>query len=107
MIVEKQLRRSGGGLYSSGVTASSGSEVNCTGAGVVGSRVAGGSNIGRFNKSSVSEPSSSRLKCFKCGEPGHQQSECKKVEKRTIFAYENQEEMESLFLIRSMQTKSI
>ncbi|GJX18063.1 reverse transcriptase domain-containing protein [Tanacetum coccineum] len=29
---------------------------------------------------------SSRLKCFNCGEPGHRQSECKKADKRHLFA---------------------
>ncbi|GKG53333.1 putative reverse transcriptase domain-containing protein, partial [Tanacetum coccineum] len=28
----------------------------------------------------------SGLKCFKCGEPGHRQSECKTARKRNLFA---------------------
>nr|GEV08087.1 hypothetical protein [Tanacetum cinerariifolium] len=43
---------------------------------------AGGSNTGPVPKAT----SSSGLKCFNCGEPGHRQSECKKVGKRHLLA---------------------
>ncbi|GKC40495.1 putative reverse transcriptase domain-containing protein, partial [Tanacetum coccineum] len=43
---------------------------------------AGGSNIGPISRAS----GSSGLKCFNCGEPGHRQSECKKADKRHLFA---------------------
>ncbi|GJY75253.1 putative nucleotidyltransferase, ribonuclease H, partial [Tanacetum coccineum] len=43
---------------------------------------AGGGNTGPVSRAS----SSSRLKCFNCGEPGHRQSECKKAGKRHLFA---------------------
>ncbi|GJX82564.1 putative reverse transcriptase domain-containing protein, partial [Tanacetum coccineum] len=41
----------------------------------------GGGNTGPVYKG----VGSSGLKCFNCGEPGHRQSECKKVGKRHLF----------------------
>nr|GEX71966.1 hypothetical protein [Tanacetum cinerariifolium] len=43
---------------------------------------AGGGNTGPVPKAT----GSSGLKCFKCGEPSHRQSECKKAGKRYLFA---------------------
>ncbi|GKA28425.1 putative reverse transcriptase domain-containing protein [Tanacetum coccineum] len=43
---------------------------------------AGGGNTGPVYRAS----GSSGLKCFKCGEPGHRQSECKKAGKRHLIA---------------------
>ncbi|GJY58175.1 putative reverse transcriptase domain-containing protein [Tanacetum coccineum] len=56
----------------------------------------GGGNTGLVSRAS----GTSGLKCFNCGEPGHRQSECKKVGKRHLFsdlegddaAYEEYEE---------------
>ena len=112
LIIEKQLRRLGSRLYSTGVTTNNSSGVNRTDAGVASSGVAGGSNVGRFNKPIASRPSSSGTKCFKCREPGHRQVECRKIEKKALFVNRMRrrlmmlslrlKEMERLFLIRSM-----
>ncbi|GJU61710.1 putative reverse transcriptase domain-containing protein [Tanacetum coccineum] len=48
----------------------------------------GGGNTGPIPKG----VGSSGLKCFNCGEPGHRQSECKKAEKRHLFADKEWEE---------------
>ncbi|PKI37365.1 hypothetical protein CRG98_042242 [Punica granatum] len=53
-------------------------------------RAGGGSAIpGRPSKPANIGPSSSGVKCFKCGEPGHRQSECGNGEKRAMFTEED------------------
>ncbi|PKI71339.1 hypothetical protein CRG98_008339 [Punica granatum] len=54
-------------------------------------RASGGSTVlGRPSKPANIGPSSSGAKCFKCGEHGHRQSECRKGEKRAMFIEEDQ-----------------
>ncbi|GJX98929.1 putative reverse transcriptase domain-containing protein [Tanacetum coccineum] len=49
--------------------------------------------VGGGNTEPVSKGvGSSGLKCFNCGEPGHRQSECKKVRKRRLFVDEELED---------------
>ncbi|PKI52275.1 hypothetical protein CRG98_027340 [Punica granatum] len=59
-------------------------------AGTGGAARAGGSSVapGRPMRPANIGPSSSGPKCFKCGEPGHRQSECRKGEKRAMFIEE-------------------
>ncbi|XP_031387148.1 uncharacterized protein LOC116200441 [Punica granatum] len=77
LIIEKQQKRASSGAVDGGVAvAGTGGVVRASGSSVVPGRPMRPANIG---------PSSSGAKCFKCGEPGHRQSECKKGEKRAMF----------------------
>nr|GFD19141.1 putative reverse transcriptase domain-containing protein [Tanacetum cinerariifolium] len=77
---EKQNRRVG--------SSSSPAIIGASGSGNVASRFApsqakaGGGNTGPVPRAT----DSSGLKYFKCGEPSHRQSECKKAGKRHLFA---------------------
>ncbi|PKI47000.1 hypothetical protein CRG98_032625 [Punica granatum] len=74
LIIEKQQKQAGSGVFSGGVAiAGTGGAVRAGGSSVVPGRPMRPANIGS---------SSSGAKCFKSGEPGHQQSECKKGEKK-------------------------
>ncbi|PKI38563.1 hypothetical protein CRG98_040996, partial [Punica granatum] len=82
LIVERQQKRVGNGMFSGGVT------VARTG-GVV--RVGSVSTVpGRPSRPASIGQSDSGAKCFKCGEPGHRQSECRKGEKRAMFIEDDQ-----------------
>ncbi|PKI37802.1 hypothetical protein CRG98_041813 [Punica granatum] len=82
LIVERQQKRVNNGMFSGGVT------IAGTG-GVV--RVGGISTVqGVPSRSASIGPSSSGAKCFKCGEPGHRQSECRKGEKIAMFIEDDQ-----------------
>ncbi|KAL5744032.1 hypothetical protein ACOSQ2_027148 [Xanthoceras sorbifolium] len=92
--VEKTVtRRGGGGLLSSN---SSGAAVRSgTSSGHATSRATAGSSgifarpVANLNQ----QPrTSSALRCFSCGEVGHQQSECKKLSKKVMFAETNEGE---------------
>ncbi|PKI76682.1 hypothetical protein CRG98_002991 [Punica granatum] len=73
LIVERQQKQAGSEVTSGGVAvAGTGGVVRAGGGSVVPGCPTRPANIG---------PSSSGAKCFKCGEPGHRQSECRKGEK--------------------------
>ncbi|PKI33590.1 hypothetical protein CRG98_046017 [Punica granatum] len=80
LIIERQQKRAGSGVFGGGIAvAGTGGAVQADGSSVVPGRLMRPANIG---------PSSSRAKCFKCGEPGHRQFECRKGEKRVMFIEE-------------------
>ncbi|PKI38558.1 hypothetical protein CRG98_040991 [Punica granatum] len=66
LIVERQQKRAGSGVFGGGVTVvGTGGAVRAGGSSAVPGRPTRPANIG---------PSNSGAKCFKCGEPGHRQS---------------------------------
>ncbi|XP_031394674.1 uncharacterized protein LOC116206072 [Punica granatum] len=80
LIIERQQKRASSGVFGGGVAV----------AGTGGAVRAGVSSavLGHLMRPANIGPSSSRAKCFKCGEPGHRQSECRKREKRAMFIEE-------------------
>ncbi|GJU23735.1 reverse transcriptase domain-containing protein [Tanacetum coccineum] len=84
---EKQNRRVGSSS-SPVITGGSSGSGNVTSRFVPNQTKVGGGNTGPVSKG----VGSSGLKCFNCGEPGHRQSECKKAEKRHLFADEEWED---------------
>ncbi|XP_031390864.1 uncharacterized protein LOC116203312 [Punica granatum] len=80
LIVERQQKQAGSGMFSGGVTV----------VGTGGAARAGSSSVvpRRPTRPAKIGPSSRGPKCFKCGEPGHRQSECRKGEKRAMFIEE-------------------
>ncbi|PKI57205.1 hypothetical protein CRG98_022390 [Punica granatum] len=81
LIVERQLKRAGNRVTSGGVAvARTGGVIRASGGSTVLVRPLKPTNIG---------PSSSEAKCFKYGELGHRQSECRKGEKRAMFIEED------------------
>ncbi|GJT96538.1 putative nucleotidyltransferase, ribonuclease H [Tanacetum coccineum] len=77
---EKQ-NRPVGSSSSPAITGGSSGSGNVTSRFVPNQTKVGGSNTGQVSKG----VGSSGLKCFKCGKPGHRQSECKKAGKRHLF----------------------
>ncbi|PKI76930.1 hypothetical protein CRG98_002717 [Punica granatum] len=80
LIIERQQKRVGSGVFGGGVAV----------AGTSGAVRAGGSSAvpGHPMRPANIGTSSSGAKYFKCGEPGHRQSECRKGEKRAMFIEE-------------------
>ncbi|PKI51247.1 hypothetical protein CRG98_028363 [Punica granatum] len=87
----QDTKRVSSGMFSGGVTVSgSGGVVRASGVSTVPRRPSRPASIG---------PSGSGAKCFKCGELGHRQSECRKGEKRAMFIEDDQSN-EAIYVAR-------
>ncbi|PKI36964.1 hypothetical protein CRG98_042665 [Punica granatum] len=91
LIIERQLKRAGSGVTNGGVAVA--------GTGRVIRAGSGSTILVHPSKPANIGPSSSGTKCFKCEEPRHKQSECRKGEKGAMFIEEDQSD-EAAFVAR-------
>ena len=103
LLIEKQLsRRSDGSLAIS--TRSNTGGVNRGASSSGPGQCASGSGPGQRappNVSLASKASTSKVKCFGCGETGHRQEDCKKQGKKDLFVYQEEYEEEDAYWARN------